>query len=116
MDYSKNSTIKEQEGRHCATIMPIWGVQDVEIKEHFPYHWSFITLLLPGNKFQKSSSGLNLNNKQQSTKKIIPQDGVGFDARNSPLLLLKGRSIFHVTHMWGRSFYAPLTHLDQRFF
>lgn len=69
MDYSKNSTIKEQEGRHCATIVPIWGVEDVEIKEHFPYHWGFITLLLPENKLQKSSSGLTLNSKHETNKK-----------------------------------------------
>jgi hypothetical protein len=66
MDCSKNSTIQKEEDGHCTAIVPIWWVEDVHIQEHLPYHRGFITLLLPGNEFQPSSSSTNLNNKKHS--------------------------------------------------
>lgn len=47
MNNSESSTIEEEEGGHRTAIVPIWRVEDIHIKEHLPYHRSFIALLLP---------------------------------------------------------------------
>lgn len=52
MNSGKNSTIEEEEDGHCTAIVPIWGVEDIHVKEHLPNHRSLIALLLPGNIYQ----------------------------------------------------------------
>lgn len=50
----KNSSIEKEEGGHCTAVMPVWGVKNVDVEKHDPYHRSLITLLLPAQLIKQA--------------------------------------------------------------